>query len=317
MPRPLPTGAAAWTHAFKPASWPKTLVPFALGQAVGVAGAGELSIPGLALGLAFTACDTGFIVLLNDWGDREVDALKRRMYPHAGSPKTIPDGILPAAHVLAGGVVAGLGALAVAAAADVLLGRPGLVALAAAALAVFVAYSFPPLRLNYRGGGELLEAVGVGAVLPAVNTVFQAGAVPPGPLAVALAGYLPLALASAIASGLSDEGSDRAGGKRTFTTWLGNPTARRLADACQRAGGVAWGAAALAAVWLGAPLPWAAGAAAAGVVVLAHQPIVERRGAAAVTHAFAAQGAYKRVLHQAAWRAGWVLSAFLGAGALV
>ena len=41
---------------------------------------------------------------------------------------------------------------------------------------VFVAYTLPPLRLNYRGGGELLEMLGVGLALPLYNVYLQAGA---------------------------------------------------------------------------------------------------------------------------------------------
>src|SRR5689334_4070582 len=76
--------------ALKPGSWPKLLVPMVLGQTLGAAEAGRLSLGGLATGVAFTAADAVFIVLSNDWADREVDALKRRLFPSAGSPKTIP-----------------------------------------------------------------------------------------------------------------------------------------------------------------------------------------------------------------------------------
>ncbi|MEB3327874.1 MAG: hypothetical protein VKQ33_01435 [Candidatus Sericytochromatia bacterium] len=37
-----------------------------------------------------------FIVPLDDWADARVDRLKREMFPTGCSPKTIPDGVLPA-----------------------------------------------------------------------------------------------------------------------------------------------------------------------------------------------------------------------------
>lgn len=311
-----PKGLAAWAYALKPASWPKTLVPCLLGQAAGVAGQGRLSLAGLLLGLAFTALDTVFIVLLNDWGDRDVDALKRRMYPDAGSPKTIPDGILPAHRVLRAGLFAGAGALGLAVWGERSLDLPGLVVLAIVALGLFVAYTFPPLRLNYRGGGELLEAAGVGAALPLLNGWFQAGSACGPPLLVVLVGYVPCAVASAVASGLSDERSDRAGGKRTVTTWLGNPAARRIASASLGIGAMLWASGAAAAALLGAPASWVLGALAASLVVLAHLPSVARLARPAVTSAFAAHGPYKRALHVAAWRAGALLSMFLAWSAL-
>ncbi len=113
--------AARWWYALKPASWPKVFVPALFGQAVGAAHAEHLSPGALAFGALWMVADVAFIVLLNDWGDRPVDALKRRMFPQAGSPKTIPDGILPASALLTAGLGAGGVALAVAAVAGAAL----------------------------------------------------------------------------------------------------------------------------------------------------------------------------------------------------
>ena len=213
--------AERWWYALKPASWPKVFVPALLGQAVGAVYSGRPSAAALAFGLLWMVADVAFIVLLNDWGDRAVDALKRRMFPQAGSPKTIPDGILPAEALLAAGLGAGAVALLLAGGAGAALERPLLLPLAALSLGIFIAYTLPPLRLNYRGGGELLEMVGVGGVLPALHAYAQCGQWAP-PLLVALApGLLALALSSALASGLSDEESDRAGGKRTWASTFG------------------------------------------------------------------------------------------------
>src|SRR5688572_25540308 len=96
-----------WMYALKPASWPKLLVPMLLGHGLGIAaGDRRVALAGFAFGVLFTVLDLIFIVLLNDWFDRDVDALKRRMLPHSGSPKTIPDGILPPWHLLCAGLLA-------------------------------------------------------------------------------------------------------------------------------------------------------------------------------------------------------------------
>jgi 1,4-dihydroxy-2-naphthoate octaprenyltransferase len=243
-------------------------------------------------------------VLLNDWGDREVDALKRRMFPRGCSPKTIPDGLLPARALLLAGLGAGLGALLLAMGVGPALGRPWLGPLAALSLGIFVAYTLPPLRLNYRGGGELLEMVGVGGVLPALHVYAQCGQLLPPLFARTLPGLLALSLASALASGLSDEESDRTGGKRTFTTVWGNARVRRATEGL---------------VGLGALL-WAVGA---GWGALAVLPVVVfgarmwRLSPAAVTNAFAAQGAYKRELHRAIWWGTLGLAGVLGAVGLL
>jgi 1,4-dihydroxy-2-naphthoate octaprenyltransferase len=298
------TPTQRWVYALKPASWPKVFVPALLGQAVGAASAGRVSVGALAFGLLWMVADVAFIVLLNDWGDREVDALKRRMFPSGCSPKTIPDGILPARAVLAAGLGAGGAALLLAAAAGALLARPALLPLAALGLFVFAAYTLPPLRLNYRGGGEVLEMVGVGGVLPALHAYAQCGAWAPPELRLLMPGLLALCLSSAFASGLSDEESDRAGGKRTFTTLLGNAVSRRASELLLVLGAL---------LWLGAAV-WARGGLLQGSLVLAavltlfFAGRVWRRSPSAVTNAFGAQSAYKQELHRAIWWGTTVLS---------
>jgi len=313
------TRTERWLYAYKPASWPKTLVPFALGQTAGAAIAGRIAWAPLALGLAFTAADTVYIVLLNDWGDRRVDALKRRLFPEGCSPKTIPDGILPASAVRRAGLAAAVAALAIAVAGEVILGRPGLVLGATAALGIFAAYTFPPFQLNYRGGGELLEAAGIGLALPTINGYLQAGTdpaggLPVGPVALAvLAGYLPFSLASAVASGLSDEVSDRRGGKRTVVTSWGNGVARGLCGALAVAGVGGWvGVGVGLPGMVGLPDRLALGCLAAGATAALELPAMFRMSPLAVTNAFGPQGRYKMALHRAAWRGGLVLAMFLG-----
>ncbi|WP_437724725.1 UbiA family prenyltransferase [Sorangium sp. So ce861] len=296
---------ARWWYALKPASWPKVLVPAVCGQAVGAAVAGRLSAGALAFGALWMVADVAFVVLLNDWGDREVDALKRRMFPEGCSPKTIPDGILPARALLLAGLGAGAAALLVAWGAGVALDRPLLLPLAALGLLVFVAYTLPPLRLNYRGGGELLEMIGVGAVLPLLHAYAQCGAWAPAWLAALLPGLLALALASALASGLSDEQSDRAGGKRTVTALFGNAITRRAAEALVGLGPLLW----LAAPLLAAGAPPIGSVAPAAAVALYFRARLVEKSAGAVTNAFAAQSAYKLELHRAIWWGTAVLSA--------
>lgn len=300
------TPGARWWYAVKPRSWPKLLVPALLGQALGVRATGGLDGRPALLGLGLTLALLVYIVLLNDWGDRQVDALKRRMFPDGCSPKTIPDGILPARALLSAGLLAGGVALGLALVGQLWLGRPHLTPAAAGALLVFFAYTFPPLRLNYRGGGELLEALGVGALLPWLHAYLQGG-LTTHPGHILLAGFSAMSLASALASGLSDERSDRAGGKRTCASWLGNGPTRRATEATLALGAAAWLAATLLRPAAAPPwcvLPAVAVVAVNGGLMLA----VSRR---AVTDAFAAQGIYKGYLHRAIWHGATLLALLL------
>lgn len=297
--------AARWRYALKPASWPKLLVPTLLGQVLGVLAAGALSWPALALGSLFTLCHGTFIVLMNDWGDQKVDAIKRDMFPDGCSLKTIPDGILPGRALLRVGVLAGFAAVLLAWLLGAWIDRPWLGLLGTACVLTFVAYSLPPVALNYRGGGEALEALGVGLLLPLFHGYAQAGVLW-APQWWVLAGFVALALASALASGLSDEISDRVGGKRTLATTLGNALTRRATEGSLLLGAGLWLLAGLTlpAVALWAMLP-------ALLAVLGFFTGMLRISPRASSTAFAAQREYKQCLHRAIWSGALLLAAGL------
>ncbi|MFY0580090.1 hypothetical protein ACN28S_42830 [Cystobacter fuscus] len=141
----------------------------------------------------------------------------------------------------------------------------------------------------------MLEMVGVGGVLPVLHAYAQCGQWAPQTLRTWAPGLLALCPASALASGLSDEESDRAGGKRTFTTWLGNAAVRRASDGLLPMGAVFW-------ISRG-PLGFLA-----ALPVLFFGVRAWRKSPGAVTNAFAAQGAYKLELHRAIWWGTLVLS---------
>ena len=155
-----------WIYALKPMSWAKLAVPMVMGQGLGLWAGTDISAWGIAYGILYTVLDLVFIVLLNDWGDRHVDAIKREMFPDGCSPKTIPDGILPARSLLVGGLCAGVLAAAAGFVFEAWVDRPAIAWVGLAGLVMFAAYTFGPLKLNYRGGGEFVEMLGVGAVLP-------------------------------------------------------------------------------------------------------------------------------------------------------
>lgn len=300
------SGIHRWIFALKPASWPKLVVPSVLGQVLGASASEGLNLPALGWGIGFTVLGLGFIVLVNDWADRDVDSIKRKMFPEGCSPKTIPDGILGANAVgIAGALSAGATVLA-AAGAEESLQRPLAFEVGLSCMLIFVAYTLPPIRLNYRGGGELLEMLGVGLALPLYNVYLQAGNIVPRAWPW-IVGFSVLSLASGVASGLSDEESDRVGGKRTFASTFGNAAARQLTEACVVAGAGAWIVASLSRpdsvpIWVAVPavgiIAWNFGA-------------MRRMSKAAVTSAFDAQGTYKRFLHRAIWQSTMVVSALL------
>lgn len=288
-----------WLFSIKPASWPKLLVPATLGLALGISTNG-LDIRAVGVVYVFTILLGLFIVWMNDWVDQRVDRFKREMFPES-SHKTIHDGYLNANQIFTAGSLAGLGAIAWGFLAAHLLDNPNLGIGGIICVGIFVAYSLPPIKLNYRGGGELLETVGVGLALPlfVANTMGFDPRFVPWPI---LGGWVALCLASALASGLSDEESDRAGGKTTFVTALGNKTVRMVIDLMGPTAIVLT----LIVAKIGFLPLWAALVPCAFLYF--HWRDVKKLSFNALTNAFDEQRSYKHALHLAIWRYGLVLS---------
>jgi 1,4-dihydroxy-2-naphthoate octaprenyltransferase/chlorophyll synthase len=217
-----------WLYALKIKSWPKLLVPFLLGQCMGLVYSDAPSLVTFLLGFCFTVFLLCYIVLLNDYADIAVDTIKRELFPNDCSPKTIPDNILNKNSILIVGLLFGILCILTSVFAEYYLGKPFLILFSLLCVFVFAAYSLPPIRLNYRGGGEFLEMIGVGLMLPLFHFYLQAGMSIDFYLISLLGLSTIFALASALASGLSDEMSDKAGGKTTFVTLLGNVLVRRI-----------------------------------------------------------------------------------------
>lgn len=224
----LPSLPTRWRVALRPGALPKVLLPLSLGLGLalvrgGFPGGGALLLA-VVLGLMIQAV----VLLVNDLGDRDADRLHLAQDPAGLGPRVLPLGWLQprdlarvALVVALLSVLPGLGRW--------LAGGSGeLLVLCLWALALPVCYSLPPLRLNYRGGGELLESLGTGVLLPLLGWAccgMPLALFPPAWLVPPLA----LAAAGALASGLSHAPSDRQAGKRTVAVLAGTGTAARLA----------------------------------------------------------------------------------------
>ncbi|XXT20026.1 prenyltransferase [Sorangium sp. So ce429] len=225
-----PGSLGAWLRASRLASQPSIALPLLLGQLLGARAAGRpLDLGTLAAVHLFGLLDQLFIVYANDVADQETDRQNRTATPFSGGSRVLVEGRLSPRALGAAAIACAAGLVAVSAALAAALptaSAPLLVPLAVAALLLLWAYSYPPLRLSYRGGGELLQMVGVGAVLPLYGYIAQGGAIARFPFAL-LAFLLPSHLGSAIATALPDEPSDRESAKRTLPVRVGGERAAR------------------------------------------------------------------------------------------
>ncbi|MEY6430984.1 prenyltransferase [Thioalkalicoccus limnaeus] len=216
-----------WWLAARPGSLIKVVLPVAIGLAVGAAGTGSLEPVLIAAGLLFALFAQLMIIFMNDYADADADRLHTRLFPQLIDPRVVPLGLLDRQDLLkAGLLVIGLQitlCLALAAAFE----RPLAPVFGVASVFFMWAYSFPPIRLNYRGRGELLETLTIGGGLVWFGFYLYTGdlALP----LLAVGPVLLLALASSLISTLKHQPADRVTGKRTLSVLLGGERARVIA----------------------------------------------------------------------------------------
>lgn len=227
-PGPAPGPRPAWLAWMQAARLPSQMYifwPLLLGQALAM-GEGfswEIVLACHFYGLASQL----YIVFANDVADMATDRRNFTFTLFSGGSRVLVDGLLSRRQVAGAALLcAALSALT-----GVFLGvRHGVwlpLPLIFFGLALLWAYSYPPLRLSYRGGGEYLQMIGVGLVLPMIGYSAHAGALIGLPWVV-MPLMLALSLSCALATALPDEPSDRADGKGTHAVRFGIVESRRF-----------------------------------------------------------------------------------------
>lgn len=217
----------AWLQASRPLAQINLYVPLWLGQALAFAHTGAFSLPTLYASHLLALLLLLVIVFSNDYADRETDAANRTYNEFSGGSRVLPEGRLRPDELRGAAWVALAGLVGFALWLAVGTGRPWAPAFVAAAALLVWAYNFAPLRLSYRGGGELAQGLGTGVVLPLFGYYLQAGdlAVPP----LTLAPLFLLGVVGNMLTALPDVPSDRSSDKRTYPVRRGQWAARRHA----------------------------------------------------------------------------------------
>lgn len=201
-------------------------MPLLLGQALAFAAHGKFSWRALALVQVFGVLDQLFIVFANDYADAESDRLNDTYAPYSGGSRVIPQGKLSAQSLRMAAISMAVALLGVSVWGAAIMDLPWTLGAWGLALGLMWAYSFPPLRLSYRGHGELLQGLGLGVVLPGLGFYAQAGTFE----GLAIASLLPvfiLGYAGNVATSLPDHPSDLASQKRSYPVRVGQFRARR------------------------------------------------------------------------------------------
>ena len=217
----------SWLQASRLASQTYILFPLLLGQGFHRQNGGALNPAIFFWVCAYSLLIQLYIVYANDFADAEVDRLNTTYNIFSGGSRVLVNGLLSKQEMLIGIVVtmvlnAGVGYVL-----TLFYGRGWALPLIFISWALLWAYSYAPLRLSYRGGGEILQAFGVGFLLLFFGYYAQAGTPQYFPWRYLLF-VMPLQLGAAVSTALPDEPSDRAGHKRTFVVLVGPVSVKQL-----------------------------------------------------------------------------------------
>lgn len=168
-----------------------------------------------------------YIVFANDYADQETDRNNVTFTPFSGGSRVLVDGDLNPDQILKAAIVMALTSIGLGGILSVMAGSIVPLIMAVLGVLLLFMYSYMPVKLSYRGGGELLQMIGVGIVLPVMGYAAFMGSMAIFPWWV-LSVVLPTQLACAIGTAEPDEPSDRADRKKTIPVLLGPSLSRQL-----------------------------------------------------------------------------------------
>lgn len=218
-----------WLLAVKPASMPKVLLPLAAGLSVALydrSGA-PIEIPLIIISLLYGIFIQLYIVFLNDAADADADELHSRKYPENFDPRVIPLKLFSRRFVFIIAALSAFGAFILSLLLLFSFDRPAAPLICGLSLLLLIAYSLPPIRLNYRGAGEVLESVGVGIMLPVSGFYFYSGRFDSAYIPLLVPLFL-LSLAGAVSSGIKHIPADIENGKKTAAVIIGEIGAKLI-----------------------------------------------------------------------------------------
>lgn len=224
---------AAWCRAAHLQFYPITLMAYALGAVAGSWPVADMHTKAFLFGYAALFFIEFAAVLINDFFDFESDRVNQNTGVFSGGTPVLVSGRLTFGEIKVGItlalMLAALSAVALAGASRVVPHR--LVALLfVAALVLAVGYTAPPLKLGYRGLGEILVAFMHGPFMVLCGYAFQSGTVlDPWPWLLGVPLFLSM-LPAVILAGIPDRLADHFAKKRTLAVILGPERAAKLAS---------------------------------------------------------------------------------------
>jgi 1,4-dihydroxy-2-naphthoate octaprenyltransferase len=209
-----------WLQAARLPSQSYIFLPLLLGQSYVYFQTHSIDLVSFFLIQGFGIANQLYIVFANDYADQEADKLNKTFTIFSGGSRVLVENkIKPSSLRNASFLMATL-CILLSTASAVYTANWFLILLGMIALLLLQMYSYPPLQLSYRGGGEFLQMLGVGLILPLFGYLGQSGNLTHFPTQIILP-LLLINLACAMATSLPDLPGDKLANKKTFSVSLG------------------------------------------------------------------------------------------------
>lgn len=168
-----------------------------------------------------------YIVYANDYADYEVDKINDTYNTFSGGSRVLVEGELSKSELKLGIQLMIFLNFLVGTIITLAFSRVYVNLIIIFALLLLWAYSYEPIKLSYRGGGELLQCIGVGFILPFFGYYAQSSELK---ILIPLffITYLPMQLSCALSTTLPDYPSDKIGNKKTLSVLIGYTHVRKL-----------------------------------------------------------------------------------------
>ncbi|MEW6571706.1 MAG: prenyltransferase [Nitrospirota bacterium] len=205
------------------------MLPVLVGSLTGARKTGIFNIPSFIFAELITLFVLMATAFANDYADAETDRLNRDFNIFSGGSRAIPEGLISESQMLLATFTASVVSLSLSILFLVLLeGHPSVLLLNLIGLFVGIQYSLPPLRINYRGLGEILVmlmysffCVGFGYVTQGAPE-FDSGILYVSvPLAISM--FLMILITE-----VPDTDTDKYSGKKTIPAVIGKKTALNI-----------------------------------------------------------------------------------------
>lgn len=224
---PYQINTLSWLKAARIPSQTYIFLPLLLGEAIALHQGVDFDIWTMALVHLFGLAIQLYIVFANDYADQETDSHNETFTPFSGGSRVLVDGDLSPTEILNAAKLMALASTVTGGALSLKAGTPYPLLLAILGILLLWMYSYPPVKLSYRGGGEILQMIGVGIVLPLMGYTAFLGSLSFFPWEILLI-ILPTQLACAIGTAVPDAPSDDLDKKRTIPVLLGPTKSRKL-----------------------------------------------------------------------------------------